>query len=469
MSDAPRPRPRRPSPGAAIGPAWTRAAVDARPTGTAAEEIARVIDGLDRRRRRAGRARRALAADGHGADAEIVETNRMMASRPHAGRRRDREAQAGLPAAEAIARAVEPHARALDSLDDPMLAARAADLRAIGAPRRASSRSGLAEEPPAGAIVVADDLGPGEVAAWAGRIAAIVLAGGGTTAHAAIVARSLRVPLVTAAGEPALAIAVGEPVGIDADRGSSCAARRGDPRAARGAHRPDPRPGRRRPGRAASAGGHDRRPRSCACWPTPAPRPRSTAALEAGADGIGLLRSELAFLDAQRWPTEAGARAALEPLLRPLADRIATVRTLDFGADKTPPFLAEQGVGGLLGARGIRLALAAEDGIDPQLRALLRVAGDAVLRILVPMVTETAEVDAVRERAHRARDVVAPGAPDPLVGAMIEVPAAALNARAIAEAPTSSRSGRTTSSSTRSPPTARTRRRRPRGRATTRP
>ena len=58
--------------------------------------------------------------------------------------------------------------------------------------------------------------------------------------------------------------------------------------------------------------------------------------------------------------------------------------------------------------------------------------GDTVLRILVPMVTETAEVDAVRERAHRARDVVAPGAPDPLVGAMIEVPAAALNARAIA-------------------------------------
>ena len=56
-----------------------------------------------------------------------------------------------------------------------------------------------------------------------------------------------------------------------------------------------------------------------------------------------------------------------------------------------------------------------------------------MLRILVPMVTETAEVDAVRQAAHRARDVVAPGAPDPLVGAMIEVPAAALNARAIAK------------------------------------
>ena len=134
------------------------------------------------------------------------------------------------PPPTAIARAVEPHARALDSLDDPMLAARAADLRAVG--RRAADLAlGLAEEPPAGAIVVADDLGPGEVASWAGRIAAIVLAGGGTTAHAAIVARSLHVPLVTAAGEQVLAIPVGEPVGIDADRGSSGAGPTRDVRA----------------------------------------------------------------------------------------------------------------------------------------------------------------------------------------------------------------------------------------------
>jgi phosphoenolpyruvate-protein kinase (PTS system EI component) len=55
-----------------------------------------------------------------------------------------------------------------------------------------------------------------------------------------------------------------------------------------------------------------------------------------------------------------------------------------------------------------------------------------VLRILIPMVTEAAEVDAVRELANRARDEVAPGTPDPLVGAMIEVPAAALNAHPIA-------------------------------------
>ena len=143
------------------------------------------------------------------------------------------------------------------------------------------------------------------------------------------------------------------------------------------------------------------------------------AALEAGAEGVGLLRSELAFLDARGWPSEAEHAAALGPMLALLADRIATVRTLDFGGDKTPPFLLGTGAQSPLGPRGIRAALAAEDGVEPQLRAMIRVSADAVLRILIPMVTEAAEVEAVRALANRARDAVAPKAPDPLVGAMI--------------------------------------------------
>ena len=87
----------------------------------------------------------------------------------------------------------------------------------------------------------------------------------------------------------------------------------------------------------------------------------------------------------------------------------------------------------MLGPRGIRLGLAQPDeALAPQVRALLRVSGDAILRILVPMVTDAAEIDAVREVVHAARDAVAPGAPDPLVGAMIEVPAAALTAHSLA-------------------------------------
>src|SRR5207245_5175177 len=64
-----------------------------------------------------------------------------------------------------------------------------------------------------------------------------------------------------------------------------------------------------------------------------------TAGIEAGAEGVGLLRTELAFLDARAWPSEDDHAAALAPVLAPLDGRLATVRTLDFGADKTPPFL----------------------------------------------------------------------------------------------------------------------------------
>ena len=65
----------------------------------------------------------------------------------------------------------------------------------------------------------------------------------------------------------------------------------------------------------------------------------AVAGLRAGAEGIGLLRTELAFLEAAAWPGDAAHRAALAPVLEPLAGRTATVRVFDFGADKTPPFL----------------------------------------------------------------------------------------------------------------------------------
>jgi phosphoenolpyruvate-protein kinase (PTS system EI component) len=260
-----------------------------------------------------------------------------------------------------------------------------------------------------------------------------VLAGGGTTAHAAIVARSLGIPLVTGAGAGVLAAGAGDEIGVDADRGMVWLRPDADTRtrlrdrAARVAERAErDRRERRQPARTADG-------RTIRLLANAGTEAEVRAALEAGAEGIGLLRSELAFLDAPAWPAEEQHVEALRPMLEQLGHRIATVRTLDFGGDKTPPFLAGE-TGGALGPRGIRLALAAPDGVAPQLRALFRVSGDAVLRVLVPMVTEPAEIDAVRAIAVEARDAVAPGAPDPMVGAMIEVPAAALMARRLAEA-----------------------------------
>ncbi len=419
------------SPGAALGAAWTRPDATGEPGGTPQAEAKRARRGLELAAAELAELVGTLAAGGHEADADIVETNRLMAVDPVLVEAAASQALAGAPAPAAIALAVEPHATALEALDDPLLAARAADIRSIA--RRAGELSvGRVADPPAGAILVADDIGPGEVAAWSGLLAAVVLARGGSTAHATIVARSLGVPLVTGVGAEILSIPAGADLGVDADRGIVWPSPDADTRARLNERM------RRIADQAARDRLEQREPartsdgRRITLLANAGTLAEVEAALAAGAEGIGLLRSELSFLQATGWPDEQQHAAALAPMLRPLGHRLATVRTLDFGGDKTPPFLADTQQGaGLLGPRGIRLALAAEGGVAPQLRALLRVAGDAIVRILVPMVTEAAELDAVREMALAARDDVAPGGADPLVGAMIEVPAAALAARAL--------------------------------------
>jgi phosphoenolpyruvate-protein kinase (PTS system EI component) len=131
-------------------------------------------------------------------------------------------------------------------------------------------------------------------------------------------------------------------------------------------------------------------------------------ALPAGAEGIGLLRTELAFMEAAAWPTEEDHRKALAPVLAPLNDTVVTARLLDFGGDKTPPFLrgTEQ--------RGIALLMSVPDALEAQARALEAVAAHTRLRVLLPMVEDPDQVDGVR-------GLFAGGA---VVGAMIETAAA---------------------------------------------
>jgi multiphosphoryl transfer protein len=144
------------------------------------------------------------------------------------------------------------------------------------------------------------------------------------------------------------------------------------------------------------------------------------SALEAGADGVGLLRTELAFLEANHWPTVAEHRRTLEPVLTPLRGLTATVRLLDFGGDKTPPFL--KGVHG----RGVELLLEDVDALSAQLEAILETGNATELRVLIPMVTEPGQVRAVRAAIEHI--AARTGSRVPLVAAMVEVPAAAVMA-----------------------------------------
>jgi phosphoenolpyruvate-protein kinase (PTS system EI component) len=143
-------------------------------------------------------------------------------------------------------------------------------------------------------------------------------------------------------------------------------------------------------------------------------------ALAVGAEGAGLIRTELGFLDATGWPGEAEHRQFLQPILAALGRRVATVRLLDFGGDKTPPFLTGSP------ERGISLLLSHPDALDAQLRAIVAGAGECELRVLLPMVTELGQVIEVRRRLRRLtqRPIA--------LGAMVEVPAAAAMAGTLA-------------------------------------
>jgi phosphoenolpyruvate-protein kinase (PTS system EI component) len=134
-------------------------------------------------------------------------------------------------------------------------------------------------------------------------------------------------------------------------------------------------------------------------------RAEVAAGLEAGAEGVGLLRTELAFLDWAAWPTEEEHARELSPALDLLRGRTATVRTLDFGADKTPPFLAG------IAERGLALTLANAAALTAQMRAIAGSGAGTQLRVLLPLVESGDQVRAVRS--------LVPGL---TVGAMIETP-----------------------------------------------
>jgi phosphoenolpyruvate-protein kinase (PTS system EI component) len=242
------------------------------------------------------------------------------------------------------------------------------------------------------------------------------------TAHAAIVARSLGLPMVVGLGPELLQVEDGEEVVLDGEAGLFVRFP-ATARLAQARHAIAIREQARhhavaqRDELAITADGH-----GVTVLANAASVAEVQEAIAQGAEGVGLLRTELLFLDASTWPAQALQVRFLKPILAELSDRIATVRLLDFGGDKTPPFL--QGTH----ERGVELMLRAPDALRAQLSAILEARGQSRLRILVPMITTPEQVLEVR----RALTDVQDGGPAPKLGAMIETPDAARRAMEIA-------------------------------------
>jgi phosphoenolpyruvate-protein phosphotransferase len=157
----------------------------------------------------------------------------------------------------------------------------------------------------------------------------------------------------------------------------------------------------------------------------------AAAAVEAGAEGVGLLRTEFLFLARTEPPGEDEQVRTYSAIAEALRGRPLVVRTLDAGADKPLPFLPRRPEENpFLGERGIRLSLAEPALLRAQLRAVLRAAARHDVRVMFPMVASVDELRRARSLLEEAR--VELGAEAVEVGVMVEVPAAALAADALA-------------------------------------
>jgi multiphosphoryl transfer protein len=333
-------------------------------------------------------------------------------------------------AAQAYGNAVSAIVERYRSLDDDYQAARADDLSAIAGQvlsalaGRDAARETLAEA----GIVVADDLTPAQtVGLDADRARGIVTAFGGPTAHSAILARALGIPAVVGIGESVLDVADGSMLLLDGTSGlvyvdppqdvlDDYEERAGALNAAAHAAQSSAKvPAVTTDGRridvVANIGSLD----------------DVSAALESGAEGVGLLRTEFLFLERETPPTEEEHFEAYEEICRSLEGRPVIIRTLDAGADKPIPYMRHAAEANpFLGARGLRLALLEERLFVAQLRAVLRVAADWPVKVMFPMVSTVDELHAATTILDRERRSL--GTVMPETGIMVEVPGAAIMA-----------------------------------------
>ncbi|WP_052664163.1 phosphoenolpyruvate--protein phosphotransferase [Nitriliruptor alkaliphilus] len=374
-------------------------------------------------------------------EAEIFEAHADFGEDPELVDRARKAIAQGTGAVTATRNAFDGFRELLAASSSELLSARAADLddvrdRVVALLLGRPTELTIPDEP---SVIVAHELTPSQTAGIPrDRIAAVVTETGSPTSHAAILARALGVPAVVGVSGLLAVLTGGTTVAVDGRSGEVTIDPDAEARAdleARAAEEHDRRtsldvlrdePGRTADGRrvelAANLGGLEDLP----------------AAVAAGAEGSGLLRTEVLYLDRVAAPSVDEQTEVIARILRTFPGHRVVVRTLDVGADKPLPFVArDDEPNPALGLRGIRLSLARPTLFRDQLRALLRakaaVGSDgARLAIMFPMVSVPSELDAAREHLRAVAEEEGIGLDDVEVGVMVETPAAALSAERLA-------------------------------------
>jgi phosphotransferase system enzyme I (PtsI) len=323
-----------------------------------------------------------------------------------------------------------------DGMEDPYFRSRREDIEhVIGRVRVALHRG--PEEPNtgfAGEILVTDAVGPAELAQLQAQgLVAVVTSTGSMLSHSAILARSLHIPLVVGAHDALARVNDGDALMVDGGTGEvirepAAADLRRYHQRQRALLRESKTLQRLRLAETRTKDGVDIR-----LFANAESREDVAEAHALGAAGIGLYRTEFLFLQRHQLPDENEQFRVYRDLVLGMNGRCVTIRTLDLGADKADGtgVVLEGEPNPALGLRGVRLSLARRPLFEAQLRAILRASGYGAVRILVPMVSAREEMVAVRALVKSlARDLRSEGheiGESFEVGAMIEVPAAALS------------------------------------------
>jgi phosphoenolpyruvate-protein phosphotransferase (PTS system enzyme I) len=382
-----------------------------------------------------------LRASGSEEEAGIFDFLLEMAEDPELASAVE-ERIAHLHSPEAAVLAVgEEYAAEYAAIDDEYLAARADDVRDVTGQisaqmmgRGASAFEALKTP----SIVLSHSLAPSDTARiQKGMALGFVTAEGSRTSHVSIMARSMGIPAVVGVGPELNRVLGAQTVAVDGGEGYAIA----DPDAETIAEF------ERMSGALAEERAALDEYRHVEARTSEGQRIEVAAnlgsaseaedALEWGAEGVGLFRTEFLFMERDDLPSEDEQYEAYSAVARAFGEKPVIVRTLDVGGDKDLPGIDQADEDNpFLGWRGIRMSLDTPELFEPQLRAILRAAANGNLKVMFPMVADVGELEAAKamlQECRRELESEAVEIGEVEAGVMIETPAAAVRASELAE------------------------------------
>lgn len=395
----------------------------------------RLQDALIRAREQLDALNHEMIERGLEAEAAIFDSHRGVLDDPELTDAVQARIQKGQDALKAWKETIEDSAMVVAALNDPILSARADDLRDVG--RRVLRLMVGAEEeqatlPDKPVVIVAREMSPSDTVSFnKDRVLGYCIVNGGPTSHAAILARALGLPAIVSVDESVLKLEKDTIVILDGGAGTVTFNPTPEELHSAEQQRQQWLEKRHIALEQATAPAITVDGRHVEVVGNAGSLADAVQALTMGAEGIGLLRTEFLFLERTTAPTEAEQFDVYRAIAETMGNLPVIVRTLDVGGDKPLPYIeVQREENPFLGERGIRLCLNRPELFRQQLRAILRASVHGNLRIMFPMVGDIEEYRLARRMLDELQAEL--NIPQVTAGIMIEVPSAALMADVLA-------------------------------------